>query len=292
MKSFYNFFISFLFVLSSALFAQNPIPNPSFENWSNGNPQSWATTNVQGTVTNVTQSNTAHGGSSAVKGEVVNFNGIPFAASIFAGVSPNLPFPVTQNYAKLTGFYQFERASGTDILGITANLFDLNFALVAIGIDTLTTTNGSYERFEVVMNYSAGSSIADAAFASIQFTIGGQGTIALGTFFLVDDLQFEGLATSVAEQQAPIPDAFALQQNYPNPFNPSTTFAFTIPVAANVKLTVFDLLGREVARVLDEHLPAGDHRIQWQPQNLTSSAYFYKLQAGKFTSVKKLLLLK
>ncbi|MFQ5606089.1 MAG: T9SS type A sorting domain-containing protein [bacterium] len=292
MNSLYKNFTFLFVVVPSFLLAQNEIPNSGFEDWSNGNPQSWGTTNIQGQVTNVTQSTDAHGGASAVRGEVVEFNGVPFSASIFAGVSPNLPFPVSQNYARLSGFYQFEPAAQSDILGVSVNLLDSGFSSVAIGVDTLASTNGSYAQFVVELDYSAGASAGDAAFASIQFAIGGQGTIALGTFFLVDDLQFEGVVTSIGQEDGQIPDAFTLQQNYPNPFNPSTTFAFTIPKDGKVKLTVFDLLGREVARVVDERLPAGSHSVQWQASNFPSGAYYYKLTAGEFTNARKLILLK
>ncbi|MFQ5640549.1 MAG: T9SS type A sorting domain-containing protein [bacterium] len=292
MNSLYKTVALFCVVVPSFLFAQNEIPNPGFEDWADGNPQGWGTTNIQGQVTNVTQSTEAHGGASAVRGEVVQFSGAQFAPSVFTGFAGIVPFPVSQNSARLTGFYQFETAQETDILGVSVNLLDSVFVSVAIGEDSLANTNGTYAQFTVELDYSAGASAADAAFAQIQFAIGGQGTVAVGTFFLVDDLQFEGTVTSIEQQDGQIPDAFRLQQNYPNPFNPATTFAFTIPKAAKVQLTVFDLLGREVARVVDERLPAGSHSIQWQAGDLPSGAYYYKLTAGEFTNAKKLILLK
>ncbi len=292
MNTLYKTFALLFVIIPSFLFAQNEIPNPGFEDWANGNPQSWGTTNIQGQVTNVTQSTEAHGGASAVRGEVVEFSGAAFAPSIFTGFSGILPFAVTKNYARFTGFYQFEPAVETDILVVTVNLLDSDFGSVAIGEDSLATTSGSYAQFVVELDYSAGTSTADAAFAQIQFAIGGQGTVAVGTFFLVDDLQFEGTVTSVEQEAGQLPDAFTLQQNYPNPFNPSTTFSFTIPKAAKVRLTVFDLLGREVARVVDERLPAGSHSVQWQVSHLPSGAYYYKLTAGEFTDTRKLILLK
>jgi hypothetical protein len=88
-----------------------------------------------------------------------------------------------------------------------------------------------------------------------------------------------------------IPNTFALSQNYPNPFNPSTTIHYQLPMSAEATLKIFDLLGREVATLLDEMKQAGYYSVEWKPQ-LPSGVYFYRLQAGEFVETKKLILLK
>lgn len=88
------------------------------------------------------------------------------------------------------------------------------------------------------------------------------------------------------------PQAFALEQNYPNPFNPSTEIEFRIGNREFVNLIVFDLLGRKVATLLNEEKASGAYKVKWNAENLPSGVYFYKLQAGNFTSIKKMLLLK
>jgi hypothetical protein len=85
---------------------------------------------------------------------------------------------------------------------------------------------------------------------------------------------------------------FSLLPNYPNPFNPSTTFSFGIPTRSHVRLNVFDLLGREVASVVSEEMPAGTYTRQWNAAGLPSGVYFYRLQAGSFNETKRLLLLR
>ncbi len=97
-------------------------------------------------------------------------------------------------------------------------------------------------------------------------------------------------ATSVALTNAPL--YFHLSENYPNPFNPSTTIAFTIPSRNFVKLKVYDVLGREVATVLSGELEAGEYARQWNAAGFPSGMYFYRLEAGSFVGVKKLILLK
>jgi hypothetical protein len=102
----------------------------------------------------------------------------------------------------------------------------------------------------------------------------------------------KGSITSVEQISVSVPSQFTLLQNYPNPFNPTTVFSFYLPVSSKVKLTVYDLLGREVAKVVDEVKLPGLYKITWDASTLTSGVYFYKLEAGTFTAVKKAILLK
>ncbi len=89
-----------------------------------------------------------------------------------------------------------------------------------------------------------------------------------------------------------IPTDYILNQNYPNPFNPSTTIEFGLPKSDNVKLVVYDVLGREVAVLVNENLNAGYYKVNFDASNLSSGVYFYSLKAGDFVSVKKLILMK
>ena len=89
-----------------------------------------------------------------------------------------------------------------------------------------------------------------------------------------------------------LPLAFNLCQNYPNPFNPTTTIRYALPSSANVKIAVYDLLGREIATLVNEELSAGWKEVGWNGSAFSSGIYFYNLQAGGFAEVKKLMLLK
>jgi len=89
-----------------------------------------------------------------------------------------------------------------------------------------------------------------------------------------------------------LPGEFALSQNYPNPFNPSTTIAFSLPHAANVSVKVFDMLGREVATLVNGYTASGLHEIQFDATNLASGVYVYRLTSGSFTAVKKMTVVK
>ncbi len=101
-----------------------------------------------------------------------------------------------------------------------------------------------------------------------------------------------GMTTDVEENGKSLPHEFLLYQNYPNPFNPSTTIRFTLPQAGHVTLQVFDVLGREVAVLLNEHLPAGEHSVVFDARGLSSGVYFYRLTPGSFTQVRKAILMR
>ena len=89
-----------------------------------------------------------------------------------------------------------------------------------------------------------------------------------------------------------LPAKFELLQNYPNPFNPTTTIQYAIPKAGHVALKVYDEIGREVASLVDEKKEAGQYNVTFNASNFASGIYFYRITAGDFTEVKKLMLLK
>ncbi len=103
------------------------------------------------------------------------------------------------------------------------------------------------------------------------------------------------LATTVEEQEKEsLPRNFSLGQNYPNPFNPLTVISFQLPVNSRVTLKVFDVNGREVARLIDSEMIAGNHSVTFAPQggDFAGGIYFYQLTAGKFSQTRKAMLVK
>jgi len=102
-----------------------------------------------------------------------------------------------------------------------------------------------------------------------------------------------GKAPQLAAEASPdLPREFALEANYPNPFNPQTTIRFALPEAVQVRLHVYDLLGREVARLIDTDMEAGRHDVVFNAQNLASGLYIYRIQAGSFSHHRTMLLVK
>jgi hypothetical protein len=99
--------------------------------------------------------------------------------------------------------------------------------------------------------------------------------------------------TTVNEPGKPIAGSdFYLYQNYPNPFNPSTVIRFRIPSAGHTTITVYDILGRTVAVLLDHDIDAGEHSVEWKPEKLTSGVYFYTIVSGKHTDTRRLVMIK
>ena len=101
---------------------------------------------------------------------------------------------------------------------------------------------------------------------------------------------FISLATSLNTETL-IPETFRIHANYPNPFNAGTTFRFDLPERTFVKLIVYDVLGQITATILSETMNAGHKQAHWRPNSIASGVYFFRLQAGNYSGVGKLLLL-
>jgi hypothetical protein len=101
---------------------------------------------------------------------------------------------------------------------------------------------------------------------------------------------YVSVQTGVKQVVEVLPARFNLQQNYPNPFNPTTTINYQLPTNSHVTLKVFDVLGREVATLVNAQQTPGNHSVAFSARNLPSGVYFYRITAGNFSEVKKLVL--
>ncbi|QQS38186.1 MAG: T9SS type A sorting domain-containing protein [Ignavibacteriales bacterium] len=98
--------------------------------------------------------------------------------------------------------------------------------------------------------------------------------------------------SNVVEVEVNLITEFLLEQNYPNPFNPTTKISWQLPVGSFQTIKVYDVLGNEVATLVDEYREAGKYEIEFEAGNLSSGVYFYKLQTESFIQVRKLTVLK
>lgn len=158
--------------------------------------------------------------------------------------------------------YQFQLAE-TDSFSVL--LVDSSLSALTIQVDDLAENTTYYWRVRS-LNRAGNSVWSD--------------TLRFATK-LITDIEEEG-----------IPTEFELSQNYPNPFNPSTVISYQLPVSSRVELKVFDMLGREVAFLVNERRPAGEHRVSFNAQGLASGIYIYQLQAGSKTFTKRLTMIK
>ncbi len=276
----------FLFI-SFELFGQ--IPNPGFETWTSGNPDGWFTNNVPQVYASVIQSTTSHSGASAAKLIVVPFSVAVVPPVLWSGSSPYSGFPIDKSYAELTGYYQFSPV-GSDEFFIAVLMYSKGNYLAG-GEIAITAAASAYTQFSIPLDY-ASSEQADSA--SIWMVVGGDTNATggnAGSYALIDDLSFSG-TVGVNDHVTNTLKKFELYQNYPNPFNPSTNISYNINKPGNVNLKVYNVLGVEVSTLVNEYQTAGEHIIKFNADNLPSGIYFYKLEAGSFSQIKKMTLLK
>ncbi len=112
------------------------------------------------------------------------------------------------------------------------------------------------------------------------------------TVYQSETIEFSELVWVSIDDEIIEPSEFKLEQNYPNPFNPSTVISYQLAVSSNVSLKVYDMLGREVATLVDEFKPAGSYEATFDAGSLSSGVYLYKLTTGDFIQTKKLILMK
>ena len=113
-------------------------------------------------------------------------------------------------------------------------------------------------------------------------------------YYRLKQIDFDGTSwySQVVEAANVIPTEFALSQNYPNPFNPTTTIKFQLPVNSKVSLKVYDILGSEVATLVDEVKEAGYYELSFNANGLASGTYFFRINADNFVQTKKMILIK
>lgn len=113
-----------------------------------------------------------------------------------------------------------------------------------------------------------------------------------GNLQAVQVQQISAVVTDLEGNKDNLPVSYELKQNYPNPFNPTTEIAFTLANQENVSLVVYNIIGQEVATLISSPMSAGSHAVKFNASNLSSGIYLYRLKAGNFVSIKKMILLK
>ncbi|MFH1010879.1 MAG: T9SS type A sorting domain-containing protein [bacterium] len=268
--------------------AQAQIPNPGFENWDDAyTPVGWYTNNVQ-VLSWITITRTgigeSHSGSYAMRGEVILVMDIPYPPLAFTG-----SFPVSQRCAELRGWYRFSPING-DILIVAIALYGEGVG--GGGSIDIAQPASQFTRFSVPISYS-GTGVPDTAMIVVEILRHDTADVSVGSFFILDDLSLEGVA-SVPREPANqiIPADFSLHQNYPNPFNAATTIRYDLKQTGPVELIVFDLLGKEVAKLASGPHLAGSYTATWNAAGLPSGIYLCRMQAQGFTQTRKVMFVK
>jgi hypothetical protein len=206
---------------------------------------------------------------------------------------------------------------------VPVELVSFNYKMYngSVKLDWITATEINNQGFEILR-----SAQNDNVWETIGFVPGFGTTTEPKSYSFIDkdissgfysyrlkQVDFDGsmVYSNVIEVEVGAPTKFSLEQNYPNPFNPSTKIKFTIPAVETrhasplqmVTMKVFDILGNEVATLVNEELPAGEYEVEFHSndtsdlsfrlvRNLSSGVYFYKLIAGTFSDTKKMILSK
>jgi len=140
-----------------------------------------------------------------------------------------------------------------------------------------------------------GNGITASANGEVYFTGKIGGTANFGILSIAANGGYLAKITNYSTQLDDIankPQAFDLSQNYPNPFNPTTTFTYQLAVGCKVSLKIYDILGTEITTLVDEEKESGKYQVEFNASSLPSGIYFYKLNAGEFSTVKKFVLMK
>jgi hypothetical protein len=184
-----------------------------------------------------------------------------------------------------------------------------DFTLNASGATKSLYINHTYMSIAIIGNFDVVSQNASVSFSNLgkwyEFfsgdslvvtTMNMQINLLPGEYRLYTSVRIpkaSDLVTNIKEVEG-LPTEFRLEQNYPNPFNPETVISYQLPVSSHVSLKIYDLLGREVATLVNEVQQAGAHHSQFSVRNstLSSGVYLYRIQAGQFVQSKKMILLK
>lgn len=282
---FLRLFAALLFV-SSVDYALGQILNAGFESWTNGNPDDWTTSNIPPSTMNITLTSGSHSGASAALGDVVISSGFAWPPTLLSG-SDGRGFSVNAQHPAIHGWYKYYPIGG-DLLLVGAIMLRAD---TSVGGGGFVTPDSQVVYREFVLSFFYQYPVVPDTCILVFTIVDTSATPDVGSTFIVDDLAF-GPATSVDWHGNVIPNEFALFQNYPNPFNPTTMIQYGLPQARNVQLKVFDVLGREVAVLVDQRQEAGSYRAEFDASNLPNGTYFYRLLAGEFSQVKKLMLVK
>lgn len=192
-----------------------------------------------------------------------------------------------------------------DLLAIEA---DLQFDNELLTLQSIEKT-GLSEDMQLIHRYDEENQLLRISAAGIQ-PVNESGTF-LNIIFAVSDAEIEQADAYVRFERIlanekdvtpysedgvvnieTLPERFSLSQNYPNPFNPTTNINFELPQNEQVRLTVYDMIGRSVAILVDQRMEAGSHTVSFDASNLASGVYIYRIEAGEFTATNKMLLVK
>ena len=245
------------------------------------------TNNITGFIAPVTQSNDSHSGNYSVKMEMMAAMSALLQPVITVG-EYGYGIPVSQRYSTISFYYKYFPTTSTVSLTISVGMYKNN-QLIGVAVGTTKAGSGSYKKMTSTINYS-GQQIPDLATIYVTLIDSLFNPSSVGSYAIVDDFYFDQLIQINDEKSDNF--GFSLDQNYPNSFNSTTKISWHSPVSGWQSLKVYNILGVEVATLVNENKPSGSYSIQFDAKALPGGVYFYKIQMKGYSAVKKMSLLK
>lgn len=278
-KSLMFFYIVLIILLLSGI-SLAQIPNNSFENWINGNPESWVTNNITGYLMPVSQSGIAHSGNYSCKLEMMN-SILGLLQPVLNAGPVGVGIPVTQRHNTINLYYEYMPSSPTIYLVVTVSMLK-GGQFIGVGVGSTKTAAGSFTKLTASISYF-NSQVPDAATIYITLIDSLFNPSGVGSYALIDDIYFDQ-PTDVTPDEINSKE-FYLYQNYPNPFNPNTKISWQSPVNGWQTIKLFNVLGKEIATIVDEYRSAGRYEIEFGLSTMPSGIYFYQLKVVDLSAI-------
>jgi hypothetical protein len=262
-----------VFVAVTNCYAQNPVPNASFENWTGGLPDNWSTLDLGGFIT-ITQSADVHSGSLCARGDVDTIFGTtvpPFLLSIVNDTGKG--FAVSQNYTTLEFWYKMNGVAG-DVLDAVVGMSDNTGAGIAIGGQEFGPQS-SYTHAALPIFYTHGATAAKCMI-TIGVVAGTGDSVHLGSYIEIDDVSLTNNPTGIEQSKLTGIQSLSV---YPNPAKGQTTLSYSIENASSLKITLYSITGKKVFST-SHFTTTGRHQENLDLSKLNSGIYLCTLQTG------------
>jgi hypothetical protein len=261
-------------------FAQNPVPNPGFENWTAGEPDDWITSNVPGLITNVTQTTPPHSGALAALGEVDTVPSGTLAPILASIDALGNGFPVSQLYGGLNFYYKFTQA-GSGYFNVSAVVNDTNLQSIGLGLFSTAASAPSFTLVSTPLFYFG----VDPATCVILFSIvdSAASSPPMGNSFVVDDVSLTvGVGIDAVE-----PGAVTVEKITPNPASETATVYYALHRGGDVRFEILDAGGRLQHAFAVPGEITGRHKLDFDVRRLPSGFYLLRMTAPDGISVAR-----
>lgn len=267
--------LAFMFLCTTLILkAQNPVPNPGFENWTAGNPDDWTAYNFGPGASPIMQTTPSYNGAFALRGEVITVGAVDFYPIVSSTDASAEGFPVSQQYASLD-FYYKTNITGTSYFYTDVVIQDAFGVEIGRGSRLFAGVISSYTFTSIPIFYSAGTPAECVIGFTISDTIG---IPASGNYFIVDEVSLSGGVNVNEPSSSP-----AIEKVHPNPASGYSSVYFSLPSAGDIKFELYDATGRKHKELFFINESAGRHKFEMDVSVISTGFYFLQLstEAGR-----------